>query len=213
MTTFTAPDPLTPILTKGWNERRSWTLNFYLSRRDYEGLKRVNTMEAAEIVSAVETSGLRGRSGAGFPTGLKWSFPLPGDGRARYLVVNADESEPGTCKDIPTVMVNPYVLTEDVATTSRTINYHHAFIYLCGEVVHVYRRLPNAIKEAKEAGILLNLEIIAYAGAGTYICGEESALLDSPESRRGYPYAKSSLPVAADLYVRPTVVNNVGSIV
>ena len=179
MTTFATPGPLTPILTKGWDEERSWTLDSYLSRGGYEGLKRANTMEAAEIVNAVKASGLRGRGGAGFPTGLKWSFLPPDDGRARYLVVNADESEPGTCKDIPTIMANPHVLIEGVAITSRAINCRHAFIYLRGEVVHVYRRLLNAIKEAKEAGILGDLEITAHAGAGAYICGEESALLDS----------------------------------
>lgn len=151
MTTFATPGPLTPILTKGWDEERSWTLDSYLSRGGYEGLKRANTMEAAEIVNAVKASGLRGRGGAGFPTGLKWSFLPPDDGRARYLVVNADESEPGTCKDIPTIMANPHVLIEGVAITSRAINCRHAFIYLRGEVVHVYRRLLNAIKEAKEA--------------------------------------------------------------
>ncbi|ENO17983.1 NADH-quinone oxidoreductase subunit F [Schaalia cardiffensis F0333] len=212
MTTFATPGPLTPILTKGWDEERSWTLDSYLSRGGYEGLKRANTMEAAEIVNAVKASGLRGRGGAGFPTGLKWSFLPPDDGRARYLVVNADESEPGTCKDIPTIMANPHVLIEGVAITSRAINCRHAFIYLRGEVVHVYRRLLNAIKEAKEAGILSDLEITAHAGAGAYICGEESALLDSLEGRRGHPRIKPPFPAVAGLYARPTVVNNVESI-
>ncbi|WP_455134944.1 NADH-quinone oxidoreductase subunit NuoF [Schaalia cardiffensis] len=212
MTTFATPGPLTPILTKGWDEERSWTLDSYLSRGGYEGLKRANTMEAAEIVNAVKASGLRGRGGAGFPTGLKWSFLPPDDGRARYLVVNADESEPGTCKDIPTIMANPHVLIEGVAITSRAINCRHAFIYLRGEVVHVYRRLLNAIKEAKEAGILGDLEITAHAGAGAYICGEESALLDSLEGRRGHPRIKPPFPAVAGLYARPTVVNNVESI-
>ena len=212
MTTFATPGPLTPILTKGWDEERSWTLDSYLTRGGYEGLKRANTMEAAEIVNAVKASGLRGRGGAGFPTGLKWSFLPPDDGRARYLVVNADESEPGTCKDIPTIMANPHVLIEGVAITSRAINCRHAFIYLRGEVVHVYRRLLNAIKEAKEAGILSDLEITAHAGAGAYICGEESALLDSLEGRRGHPRIKPPFPAVAGLYARPTVVNNVESI-
>ncbi len=212
MTTFATPGPLTPILTKGWDEERSWTLDSYLSRGGYEGLKRANTMEAAEIVNAVKASGLRGRGGAGFPTGLKWSFLPPDDGRARSLVVNADESEPGTCKDIPTIMANPHVLIEGVAITSRAINCRHAFIYLRGEVVHVYRRLLNAIKEAKEAGILGDLEITAHAGAGAYICGEESALLDSLEGRRGHPRIKPPFPAVAGLYARPTVVNNVESI-
>ncbi len=212
MTSFAAPGVLTPIVSKGWDEERSWTLESYLKRGGYEGLKRANTMEAADIVAEVKASGLRGRGGAGFPTGLKWSFLPPDDGLPRYLVVNADESEPGTCKDIPTIMANPHILIEGVAITSRAINCTHAFIYLRGEVVHVYRRLLAAIKEASEAGILGDLKITAHAGAGAYICGEESALLDSLEGRRGHPRIKPPFPAVAGLYARPTVVNNVESI-
>ncbi|QPK81582.1 NADH-quinone oxidoreductase subunit NuoF [Schaalia sp. ZJ405] len=212
MTSFAAPGPLTPIVTNGWGEDRSWTLESYLSRGGYEGLKKANGMDAAQIVETVKASGLRGRGGAGFPTGLKWSFLPPDDGLARYLVVNADESEPGTCKDIPTLMANPHILVEGVAITSRAINCQHAFIYLRGEVVHVYRRLLAAIKEATDAGILGDLKITAHAGAGAYICGEETALLDSLEGRRGHPRLKPPFPAVAGLYSRPTVVNNVESI-
>ena len=212
MTSFAAPGALTPIVSKGWDEERSWTLESYLKRGGYEGLKRANTMEAADIVAEVKDSGLRGRGGAGFPTGLKWSFLPPDDGLPRYLVVNADESEPGTCQDIPTIMANPHILVEGVAITSRAINCKHAFIYLRGEVVHVYRRLLAAIKEAGEAGILADLKITAHAGAGAYICGEESALLDSLEGRRGHPRIKPPFPAVAGLYARPTVVNNVESV-
>ncbi len=212
MTTFAAPGPLTPIVTNGWGEERSWTLESYLKRGGYEGLKRANTMEAADIVTEVKNSGLRGRGGAGFPTGLKWSFLPPDDGLPRYLVVNADESEPGTCKDIPTIMANPHILVEGVAITSRAINCHHAFIYLRGEVVHVYRRLLAAISEATEAGLLGDLRITAHAGAGAYICGEESALLDSLEGYRGHPRIKPPFPAVEGLYARPTVINNVESV-
>lgn len=203
---------LTPILTRGWGSDRSWTLESYLSRGGYEGLKKANTMEPAEIVETVKASGLRGRGGAGFPTGLKWSFLPPDDGLPRYLVVNADESEPGTCKDIPTIMANPHVLIEGIAITSRAINCHHAFVYLRGEVVHVYRRLMAAVKEATEAGLLGDLRITAHAGAGAYICGEETALLDSLEGYRGHPRLKPPFPAVAGLYARPTVINNVESI-
>lgn len=212
MTAFAAPGVLTPIVSKGWDEERSWTLESYRARGGYEGLKRANTMTAADIVTEVKESGLRGRGGAGFPTGLKWSFLPPDDGLPRYLVVNADESEPGTCKDIPTIMANPHILIEGVAITSRAINCTHAFIYLRGEVVHVYRRLLAAIKEASDAGILGDLKITAHAGAGAYICGEESALLDSLEGRRGHPRIKPPFPAVAGLYARPTVVNNVESV-
>ncbi len=159
MSAYTAPSTLTPILSKGWDEDRSWTLESYLARGGYEGLKKANTMEPADIVEAVKASGLRGRGGAGFPTGLKWSFLPPADGGPRYLVVNADESEPGTCKDIPTIMANPHILVEGMAITSRAIGCDHAFVYLRGEVVHVYRRLLNAIEEATKAGILGDLKI------------------------------------------------------
>ena len=177
MTAFAAPGPLTPIVTNGWGEDQSWTLASYLKRGGYEGLEEANTLEAGDIVQIVKDSCLRGRGGAGFPTGLKWSFLPPDDGKPRYLVVNADESEPGTCKDIPTIMANPHVLVEGIAITSRAINCKHAFAYLRGEVVHVYRRLLNAIKEATDAGLLGDLKITAHAGAGAYICGEETALI------------------------------------
>ena len=103
MTTYRAPGPLTPVLTHGWGQERSWTLDSYRERGGYQGLEKARTMEPAAIIDAVKASGLRGRGGAGFPTGLKWSFLPPDDGGPRYLVVNADESEPGTCKDIPLI--------------------------------------------------------------------------------------------------------------
>ncbi|WP_026459973.1 NADH-quinone oxidoreductase subunit NuoF [Schaalia suimastitidis] len=212
MSAYTQPSTLTPILTRGWGEDRSWTLESYLARGGYEGLKKANTMAPADIIEAVKASGLRGRGGAGFPTGLKWSFLPPDDGKPRYLVVNADESEPGTCKDIPTLMANPHVLVEGMAITSRAINCTHAFVYLRGEVVHVYRRLMNAIEEATAAGILGDLKITAHAGAGAYICGEETALLDSLEGYRGHPRLKPPFPAVAGLYARPTVINNVESV-
>ena len=178
-------------------------------------------MSQADLVALVKASGLRGRGGAGFPTGLKWSFLPAPDGLPRYLVVNADESEPGTCKDIPTMMANPQALIEGVAITSRAIGCDHAFIYLRGEVVQVYRRLLAAVREAADAGYLdtgfgldgrQRLRITAHAGAGAYICGEETALLDSLEGRRGHPRLKPPFPAVAGLYGRPTVINNVETI-
>jgi NADH-quinone oxidoreductase subunit F len=177
-------------------------------------------MAPADIVTEVKTAGLRGRGGAGFPTGLKWSFLPPDDGLPRYLVVNADESEPGTCKDIPLLMASPQVLVEGVAITSFAINCHHAFIYVRGEVLHVYRRVLHAVQEAYDAGYLgknilgsgYDLDVTVHAGAGAYICGEETALLDSLEGRRGQPRLKPPFPAVEGLYARPTVVNNVESI-
>lgn len=212
MTTFTAPSPLTPALTKQWGKEDSWELETALAAGAYRGLAKARDMEASDIIEAVKAAGIRGRGGAGFPTGMKWSFLPPDDGAPRYLVVNADESEPGTCKDIPLMMADPHLLIEGIAIAARAINCKHAFIYLRGEVVHVYRRLLEAVAEATEAGLLEDLQITAHAGAGAYICGEETALLDSLEGRRGHPRLKPPFPAVAGLYQRPTVVNNVETI-
>ena len=213
-------DTLTPVLSATWDADRSWSLATYEQHGGYEGLRAALRMDAADVVTTVKDAGLRGRGGAGFPTGLKWSFLPAPDGGPRYLVVNADESEPGTCKDIPLMLANPQVLIEGVAITSYAIGCHHAFIYVRGEVLHVYRRLLRAVEEAYAKGYLgkdvlgsgYDLEVTVHAGAGAYICGEETALLDSLEGRRGQPRLKPPFPAVAGLYARPTVVNNVESI-
>ncbi|MDQ2782472.1 MAG: NADH-quinone oxidoreductase subunit NuoF [Actinomycetota bacterium] len=212
--------PLTPILTKFWDHDRSWTLATYEENEGYQALRRAVEMSAADLVAMTKDSGLRGRGGAGFPTGLKWSFLPPPDGGPRYLVVNADESEPGTCKDTPLMMAAPHILIEGMAITSFAIGCNHAFIYVRGEILHVYRRLLRAVDEAYAAGYLgkdilgtgFDLDVTVHAGAGAYICGEETALLDSLEGRRGQPRLKPPFPAVAGLYARPTVVNNVESI-
>jgi NADH-quinone oxidoreductase subunit F len=211
---------LTPILSSHWDAPRSWSLETYRQNGGYQALRTALGMAAADVVTAVKDSGLRGRGGAGFPTGLKWSFLPKPDGLPRYLVVNADESEPGTCKDIPLMMASPQYLIEGVIITSYAIGCHKAFIYVRGEVLHVYRRLLQAVAEAREAGFVgenilgsgFDLDIVVHAGAGAYICGEETALLDSLEGRRGQPRLKPPFPAVAGLYARPTVVNNVESI-
>jgi NADH-quinone oxidoreductase subunit F len=211
---------LTPILSAHWDESRSWALETYQRHGGYSALRTALTKPPADIIGLVKDSGLRGRGGAGFPTGLKWSFLPKPDGLPRYLVVNADESEPGTCKDIPLMMATPHFLIEGAIITSYAIGCHKAFIYVRGEVVHVYRRLLAAVAEARAAGFLgenilgtgFDLDIVVHAGAGAYICGEETALLDSLEGRRGQPRLKPPFPAVAGLYSRPTVVNNVESI-
>ena len=211
---------LVPVLSAIWDQDRSWTIDTYTKSGGYGALKKSLAMAPTDLIQAVKDSGLRGRGGAGFPTGMKWGFLPPDDGLPRYLVVNADESEPGTCKDIPTMLENPHVLVEGVVITSFAIGCNHAFIYVRGEVVHVYRRLLQAVREAYEAGHLgenihgtgFNLDVTVHAGAGAYICGEETALLDSLEGRRGQPRLKPPFPAVAGLYARPTVVNNVESI-
>ena len=211
---------LTPLLTRFWDDPQSWTLATYERNDGYQALKKSLTMPPADLVQMAKDSGLRGRGGAGFPTGMKWGFLPAPDGGPRYLVVNADESEPGTCKDIPLMMATPQLLIEGMVITSFAIGCNHAFIYLRGEVVHVYRRLLRAVEEAYAAGYLgknilgsgFDLDITVHAGAGAYICGEETALLDSLEGRRGQPRLKPPFPAVAGLYARPTVVNNVESI-
>jgi len=139
---------LTPVLSRNWDRPDSYTLDAYRENGGYEALRKALTMEPDAIVEMVKASGLRGRGGAGFPTGMKWGF-LPKDNpKPRYLVVNADESEPGTCKDIPLMMANPHALIEGVIISAYAINSHQAFIYVRGEVLHVIRRLRHAVAEA-----------------------------------------------------------------
>ncbi|MCM6775334.1 NADH-quinone oxidoreductase subunit NuoF [Nocardia sp. CDC159] len=211
---------LAPVLTRYWDEPRSWTLETYRRHDGYLALPKALRMDPDEVIATVKDAGLRGRGGAGFPTGMKWGFIPQGDGKPHYLVVNADESEPGTCKDIPLMLATPHVLIEGIIIAAYAIRASHAFIYVRGEVLPVLRRLQTAVAEAYEAGLLgrdilgsgFDLELIVHAGAGAYICGEETALLDSLEGRRGQPRLRPPFPAVAGLYACPTVVNNVESI-
>ncbi|MGZ4582250.1 MAG: complex I 51 kDa subunit family protein, partial [Nocardioidaceae bacterium] len=213
-------DTLTPVLSDDWDTDRPWTLESYEKRGGYDGLKTALGMDQDAIIALVKDSGLRGRGGAGFPTGMKWGFIPQEDGKPHYLVVNADESEPGTCKDIPLMMATPHTLVEGVIISAFAIRANHAFIYVRGEVLHVVRRLQRAVQEAYLAGHVgknihgsgFDLEITVHAGAGAYICGEETALLDSLEGRRGQPRLRPPFPAVAGLYAAPTVINNVESI-
>ncbi len=211
---------LTPVLTKTWDRPDSFTLRAYEEAGGYRAFRTALAMDPDAIIQAVKDSGLRGRGGAGFPTGLKWGFIPQGDGKPHYLVVNADESEPGTCKDIPLMMANPHVLIEGIIISAFAIRAHHAFIYIRGEVLHVIRRVQQAVAEAYEAGYLgtnilgtgFDLDVVVHCGAGAYICGEETALLDSLEGYRGQPRLKPPFPAVSGLYGGPTVINNVESI-
>jgi NADH-quinone oxidoreductase subunit F len=213
-------DTLTPVLSDDWDTDRAWTLSAYEKAGGYKALRKALDMEQDDIISLVKDSGLRGRGGAGFPTGMKWAFIPQGDDKPHYLVVNADESEPGTCKDIPLMLASPHTLVEGVIISAYAIRATHAFIYVRGEVLHVVRRLQRAVQEAYLAGHLgsdihgsgYGLELIVHAGAGAYICGEETALLDSLEGLRGQPRLRPPFPAVAGLYACPTVINNVESI-
>ena len=177
-------------------------------------------MAPDDIIAAVKDSGLRGRGGAGFPTGMKWSFIPQDNPKPKYLVVNADESEPGTCKDTPLMMARPHLLVEGVIISSFAIRANTAFIYIRGEILHVIRRVQAAVAEAYAAGHLgkdihgsgYDLDVVVHAGAGAYICGEETALLEGLEGRRGQPRLRPPFPAVAGLYASPTVINNVESI-
>lgn len=211
---------LTPVLSAFWDQKDSFTIEGYKRNGGYKAVVKALDMDPDAIIKEVKDSGLRGRGGAGFPTGMKWGFIPQGDNKDHYLVVNADESEPGTCKDTPLLLANPHVLIEGVIIASYAIRAHHAFIYIRGEVTHVVRRMQQAIEDAYRAGLLgknilgkgFDLELVLHVGAGAYICGEETALLDSLEGFRGQPRLRPPFPAIAGLYARPTVVNNVESI-
>ncbi len=173
------------------------------------------------IVDEMKASGLRGRGGAGFPTGLKWSFmPKESDGRPAYLVVNADESEPGTCKDREILRHDPHTLIEGCLIAAFAMNAHEAYIYIRGEFIREREALQAAIDECYDAGLLgknaagsgWDFDLFVAHGAGAYICGEETALLESLEGKKGMPRMKPPFPAGAGLYGCPTTVNNVESI-
>jgi NADH-quinone oxidoreductase subunit F len=211
---------LTPVLSAHWDEADSFTIAGYKRNGGYTAVAKALAMQPDEVIQLVKDSGLRGRGGAGFPTGNKWGFIPQGDNKEHYLVVNADESEPGTCKDTPLLMANPHVLIEGIIIGSYAIRANYAFIYIRGEVTHVVRRVQQAISDAYAAGLLgknilgkgFDLELVLHVGAGAYICGEETALLDSLEGFRGQPRLRPPFPAIAGLYAKPTVVNNVESI-
>jgi len=211
---------LTPVLSANWDEADSFTITGYKRNGGYTAIAKALEMPADEVIQLVKDSGLRGRGGAGFPTGNKWGFIPQGDNKEHYFVVNADESEPGTCKDTPLMMANPHVLIEGIIIGSYAIRANYAFIYIRGEVAHVVRRVQQAIEDAYATGLLgknilgkgFDLELVLHVGAGAYICGEETALLDSLEGFRGQPRLRPPFPAIAGLYAKPTVVNNVESV-
>lgn len=192
----------------------------YRKHGGYESAEKALKMKPEEILEEVKTSGLRGRGGAGFPTGMKWSFLAKPEGVPRHLVVNADESEPGTFKDRYLMEFLPHLLIEGMLIASYTLGSNTSYIYIRGEYSWIPDILEAAIDEAKASGFLgknilgtgFDLEIYVQRGAGAYICGEETALLESLEGRRGNPRLKPPFPAVKGLWERPTVVNNVESI-
>ena len=198
-----------------------WGLAGARTRGDWDGTKEILGKGRDGIIDLVKKSGLRGRGGAGFPTGLKWSFmPKQSDGRPHFLVVNADESEPGTCKDRDIMRHDPHKLVEGCLIAAFAMGAHQAYIYVRGEFFREAERVEAAIAQAREAGLVgrnacgsgFDFELSVHRGAGAYICGEETGLLESLEGKKGQPRLKPPFPAGAGLYGCPTTVNNVESI-
>jgi NADH-quinone oxidoreductase subunit F len=208
----------TLILTRRWGKKDP-SLEGYQADGGYRALEKALAMDPADVVEEVKKSNLRGRGGAGFSTGLKWTF-LPKDVRPRYLCVNADESEPGTFKDRYVIEHDPHMLVEGIAITCLALDIHLAYVYIRGEFPAQTRALEKAIEEARGAGILgrrlmgkdFDLEVHVHRGAGAYICGEESALMESLEGKKGYPRFRPPFPAVVGLWGKPTIINNVETI-
>ncbi len=209
--------PVTKVLTEGIGEANLTDINVYRDRGGYKQWERaVRELTPNDVFEACDKSGLRGRGGAGFPTGRKWSF-LPKNDAPRYLVCNCDEAEPGTFKDHMLLEQTPHLVLEGMLLGAYGINSHHAFIYIRGEFKEGYEIFMRALAEARAAGYVgknlfgsgYDLEVTVHRGAGAYICGEETGLLNSLEGKRGEPRLKPPFPAVAGLYGMPTVVNNV----
>jgi NADH-quinone oxidoreductase subunit F len=206
-----------PVLTALWGNDEVRSIDGYVKAGGYEALDKALGMDPADVIEEVKTSGLRGRGGAGFPTGQKWAFVPQDTGKPTYLVVNFDESEPGTFNNRELVERNPHQLIEGAIIAAFAIRSHRAFIYTRGEFLHPSLVLERAVAEAYEKGYLgrsvaghdYALDVVIHRGAGAYICGEETALLDSLEGRRGQPRLRPPFPVVEGLYSAPTAINNV----
>ena len=204
-------------LTRDWDDAAVIGIDGYRAKGGYEALKNALNMEPAAIIDTVKASGLRGRGGAGFPTGMKWSFVPTNTGKPTYVVVNFDESEPGTCNNRELVERDPHRLLEGTAIAALAIGCRTAFIYVRGEYLAQGLILEEAIAEAYGAGFFgkgvagsdIDLDIVLHRGAGAYICGEETALLSSLEGFRGQPRLRPPFPAVEGLYDAPTVINNV----
>ena len=214
---------ITPQIVAGL-DGSNWSLKDYEARGGYQALRKILKGDAAmpdgmttdQVIAEVKTSGLRGRGGAGFPTGLKWSFmprQFPG---AKYLVCNSDEGEPGTCKDRDILMFNPHIVIEGMAIAAFAMGIKVGYNYIHGEIFEVYDRFEAALEEARAAGLLgdnimgsdFSFDLHAFHGFGAYICGEETALLESLEGKKGQPRFKPPFPASFGLYGRPTTINN-----
>jgi NADH-quinone oxidoreductase subunit F len=208
------------ILLENINTPGIETLGVYRELGGYKALEKALKMQPGEVVEEVKKSGLRGRGGAGFPTGMKWGFIAKPEGVPRHLVCNADESEPGTFKDRFLMEKKPHIHVEGMILSSYALGANTSYIYIRGELMYVYHILEKAIQDAYDAGYLgknilgsgFDLDLYVHCGAGAYICGEETALIESLEGKRGNPRIKPPFPAVQGVWARPTVVNNVETI-
>jgi NADH-quinone oxidoreductase subunit F len=209
--------PTTRIVTANWDDPNVAGIDGYLAAGGYEGLRAALAMTPAEVIDLVKTSGLRGRGGAGFPTGVKWSFVPQDTGKSTYVVANFDESEPGTFNNREIIEREPHRFLEGMAIAAYAVQSHLAFVYCRGEFLWPGEILDAAIREAYAKGVFgasllgsdFELEVVLHRGAGAYICGEETALLSSLEGYRGQPRLRPPFPAVEGLYASPTLINNV----
>jgi NADH-quinone oxidoreductase subunit F len=205
------------VISKRFGLANSASLNVYLQHEGYQALKKALAMKPEDVINEVKNAGLRGRGGAGFNTGMKWSFVPKQSAKPKYVVCNADESEPGTCKDRPLMEYDPHQLIEGILIAGYAIQANQGFIYIRGEYRYLLDIVDRALAEAYAAGYLgkniqgsgFDFELCTHTGAGAYECGEETALLNSLEGLRGYPRIKPPFPAVVGLYGGPTVINNV----
>jgi NADH-quinone oxidoreductase subunit F len=203
----------TVLLSKYFGEADARTLKGWKKRGGYEMLEKALAMEPTAVIEEVKASGLRGRGGAGFPTGLKWSFMPKEKKKTHYLCVNADESEPGTFKDREIMRWTPHALLEGTAIAAHAIRADVAYIYIRGEFTEPWTIIEKALAEANDAKLFGSIKIYLHRGAGAYICGEETALMSSIEGKRGNPRIKPPFPAAAGVFGLPTTINNVETLV
>ena len=207
----------TVVLSRYFGDAGARTFSGWTERGGYQALKKALGMTPEQIIEDVKASGLRGRGGAGFPTGLKWSFMPKNDGKPHYLVCNADESEPGTFKDREIMRWTPHALLEGCAVAAYAIGAERIYIYIRGEFTEPWAIMSKAVDEAYAGGALgadvfgsgKRIEVVLHRGAGAYICGEETALMNSIEGKRGNPRIKPPFPAQAGVFALPTTVNNV----
>jgi NADH-quinone oxidoreductase subunit F len=217
---YNEPSPLeVKVLTRRFGLPNSQSIDTYLANDGYKALEKALKMKPEEIIEEMKASNLRGRGGAGFPTGMKWSFVPRTSPKPKYIVVNADEGEPGTCKDRPLMENDPHQLLEGMMIAGLAVDAHAGYIYIRGEYRYIIDIMDRAIDEAYARGYLgknilgsgFEFHIRTHTGAGSYECGEESALLESLEGKRGVPRIRPPFPAVAGLYSCPTVLNNVES--